>query len=97
MDRCLISDKLGEFPHIFWQDMAQEFGASQELCNRGNELTPRLIATFNVKVKITPLYPSLCDLLDYTVHEILLIRILEWIAVPSSRASSQPRDLTQLS
>lgn len=39
MERCLISDKLGEFPHIFWQDMAQEFGVSQELCNRENELT----------------------------------------------------------
>ena len=52
LDECLIPDKLGEFPYIFWQDMAQEFGVSQELCNRGNELTLRVIYTFKVKVKI---------------------------------------------
>lgn len=53
MDECLIPDKLGEFPYIFWQDMAQEFGVSRELCNRGNELTLRVISTCKVKVKIT--------------------------------------------
>ena len=52
MDEWLIPDKLGEFPYIFWKDMAQEFGVSQELCNRGNELTLRVIYTFKVKVKI---------------------------------------------
>jgi len=29
--------------------------------------------------------------------EILQARILEWIAMPSSRGSSQPRDQTQVS
>ena len=33
-----------------------------------------------------------CDPMDYTVCEILEARILEWIACPFSRASSQPRD-----
>ena len=28
----------------------------------------------------------------YTVHGILQARILEWVAVPFSRVSSQPRD-----
>ena len=28
---------------------------------------------------------------------ILQVRILEWVALPSSRASSQPRDQTQVS
>ena len=32
---------------------------------------------------------------DYTVHGILEARILEWLAFPFSRASSQPRDQTQ--
>ena len=36
-------------------------------------------------------------LTDYTVHEILQARILEWIAFPFSRGSSQPRDQTQVS
>ena len=35
---------------------------------------------------------SLCDTMDYTVHGILQARILEWVAVPFSRGSSQPRD-----
>ena len=33
----------------------------------------------------------------HTVHGILQARILEWVAVPFSRASSQPRDRTQVS
>ena len=35
--------------------------------------------------------------MDYTVHEILQARILEWVAYPFSRGSSQPRDQTQVS
>ena len=32
--------------------------------------------------------------LDYTVHEILQARILEWVVFPFTRGSSQPRDRT---
>ena len=32
-----------------------------------------------------------CDPMDYTVHGILQARILEWVAFPFSRGSSQPR------
>ena len=35
--------------------------------------------------------------MDYTVHGILQARILEWVAFPFSRASSQPRDQTKVS
>ena len=34
---------------------------------------------------------------DYTVHGILQARILEWVAFPFSKGSSQPRDRTQVS
>ena len=34
---------------------------------------------------------------DYRVHGILQARILEWVAFPFSRGSSQPRDQTQVS
>ena len=34
---------------------------------------------------------------DYTVHAVLQVRILEWVAFPFSRGSSQPRDWTQVS
>ena len=40
---------------------------------------------------------SLCDPMDYTVHGILQARILEWVAFPFSRRSSQTRDWTQVS
>ena len=35
--------------------------------------------------------------MDYTVHGILQARILERVAFPFSRGSSQPRDQTQVS
>ena len=46
--------------------------------------------------------PTLCDPIDYSlpgssVHGILQARILEWVAVPFSSGSSQPRDWTQVS
>ena len=33
------------------------------------------------KVKVTQSCPTLCDLMDYTVHGIFQARILEWVAV----------------
>ena len=50
-----------------------------------------------VVVKVVHSCPTLCDPVDYTVHGILRARILEWVAVPFSRGSSQPRDQTQVS
>ena len=47
---------------------------------------------FGSEVKVAQLCPTLCDPMDYTVHEILQARILEWVALPFSRGSSQPRD-----
>ena len=38
-----------------------------------------------VKEEVTQLCPALCDPMDYTVHGILQARILEWVAIPSSR------------
>ena len=40
---------------------------------------------------------TLCDPVDDKVHRILQARVLEWVAVPFSRGSSQPRDRTQIS
>ena len=48
--------------------------------------------TMVVVVKVTQLSPTLCDPMDYTVHEILQARTLEWVAYPFSSTSSQPRD-----
>ena len=39
---------------------------------------------------------AVCDFMDSTDHGILQARILEWVAFPISRESSQPRDWTQV-
>ena len=54
-----------------------------------------------MKVKIAWSCPTLCDPMDYSPPTplsvgILQARILEWVVMPSSRASSQPRDQTQV-
>ena len=51
---------------------------------------------------VTQLCPTLCNPMGSSppgspVHEILQARILEWVAMLSSRGSSGPRDRTQVS
>ena len=55
-----------------------------------------LIQGLKVKVKITQSCLTLCDPMNYMVHGILQARILEWIAFPFSRGSSQPRKIQDL-
>ena len=55
-----------------------------------------------VKVLVTQLCPTLCDPMDYnlpdsSVHGSFQARILEWIAIPFSRGSSQLRNQTRVS
>ena len=50
-----------------------------------------------VKVKVTQLCSTLCDLMGCIVHGILQARIREWVVIFFSSGSSQPRDRTQLS
>ena len=51
---------------------------------------------------VIQLHPTLCDPMDCSlpgssVHGIFQARILEWVAIPFSRGSSQPRDQTYVS
>ena len=51
---------------------------------------------------VTQLCPTLCNPLycslpGSAVHGILQARMLEWVAIPFSRGSSQPRDQTRVS
>ena len=53
-----------------------------------------------VKGSVAQSCPTLCDPRDWSppgssVHGILQARILQWVATPSSRESSQPRDQTR--
>ena len=56
-----------------------------------------MIQTCGQLVKVAQSCLTLCDPVGYTVHGILQAGILEWIAFPFSRGSSQPRDWTQVS
>ena len=52
--------------------------------------------------EVAQLCPTLCDPMDYSlpgsfVHGIILARILEWVAISTSRGSTQPRDRFQVS
>ena len=67
------------------------WGLSESLWHRP------LLEGWKVKVKVPQLYPTLCNPMDYTVHGVLQATILEWVAFPISRGSSQSRDLTQVS
>ena len=56
-----------------------------------------VMARCNRKRKWKLLSQTLCDPMDHRVHGILQARILEWVAFPSSKGSSQPRVWTQVS
>ena len=60
-------------------------------------LIPRIGCKKNWRseVKVAQSCPTLCDPMDYTVHGILWARILERVAFPFTRESSQHRDRTQ--
>ena len=76
-------------PNEFFWEMYIGRGDSQMI---KPEETPTL-----KKVKVVKLRLTLCDPVDYTDHGILWAKILEWVAVPFSRGSSQPRDRTRVS
>ena len=50
------------------------------------------VSIYLVKVKVAQSCPTLFDPVDYRVHGILQARILEWVAFPFSKGSSQPWD-----
>ena len=69
-------------------------------CTKEDGLTPRRsrkrCAVLGCSV-LSDYDPVDCSLSGSSVRGILLARILEWVAMPSSRGSSQPRDQTWVS
>ena len=58
--------------------------------------------TLSALSAVARLCPSLCNSIGYclsgiSVHGLLQTRILEWVAIPFSRGSSQARDRTWVS
>ena len=65
--------------------------------NSNQTLFPPQLGFQGVCAKLLQLCSTLCDPMDCSppgssVHGILQARMLEWVAMPSSRGSSQPRD-----
>ena len=68
---------------------------SRDLPHPGIE--PRSLALWedslqSMKVKVAQLCLTVCDPMGNRVHGVLQARILEWVAFPFYRESSQPRD-----
>ena len=62
----------------------------------------KLIMLNPVEVKVAQSCLTLCDSIDCSlpgssVYGILQARILEWVAIPFSSGSSEPRDQTRVS
>ena len=56
-----------------------------------------LLLAVCMSAKLLQLYLTLCDPMDFgllssSVHGLLQARILDWVAMPSSRGYSPPRD-----
>ena len=86
--------------HSFFSPSKTPFYPDSSLSNSPSELSKRL--SFQSLVLAAQSYPTLCEPRDCSppgsfAHGILQVRILEWVAILFSRASSQPRDLTWVS
>ena len=67
------------------------YSGLQSRGRKESDTAERLHFHYSSCVDITQSCPTLCNPMDYTVHGILQARILEWVAFPFSRGSSQPR------
>ena len=81
-------------PHLFMEGLISRLTLPHSLL-----ICPFLWA---IVVLVTQSCPTLCDPMDCrlpgsSVHGILQVRILEWVAIPFSRGSSQPKNRTQVS
>ena len=71
-----------------------------EIFSNNRSLSPTFITFLKwseVKVKVARSCRTLCDPMNHTVHGIFQARILEWVAFPFSRGSSQPKDQIRVS
>ena len=73
---------------------ASESHSSPYTCSSGPTTLKCVCARVRVCVCVCL---TLCDPMDCIIHGILQARILELVAFPFSRASSQPQDQTQVS
>ena len=76
--------------------------SSLESPKRSQHCQTLMLDCLHVCAKSSQSCPTICDSMDhstpvFSVQAILQARILDWIAMPSSKGSSQPRDQTHVS
>ena len=94
-------------PHVcywstLWMFVNEYMNLSITHCSLGQFVCVCVCVFVCVHVKSLQSCPTLCNPMDCSppgssVHGILLARILEWVSMSSSRASSRPRDQTCIS
>ena len=101
--RHMRSHRCAHLSLLFITDPSFILGCTEKLSRRTRICFSSPLHSPNLEVLMLALvaqsHPTLCDPVDcslpgFSVHGILQARILEWVAIPSSRGSSQPRDWT---
>ena len=89
------------FMYKFWSDHMSDWYDLMFLVFLHVYFGAKLLDCMVVGAQLRQSCPTLCDPMDCSppdsVHGILQARILEWVAMPSSRGASRPRDLTRVS
>ena len=94
--------RLGELVSFFTEVIWTKINCFTLLIFLGQNSEAPMCFAWLVLCLVTQSCLTLCDPMDCSppgssVHGILQARILEWVAMPSSGESSQPRDQTQVS
>ena len=104
LSQGLFSQIISNFPErgILWKALPGHNEIKEEEINNYIWKNKYSSAWKNFKVLVTWSCPTLCNLMDSSppgssVHGILQGRTLEWVAIPFSRGSSQPRDWIPIS
>ena len=102
-----LSMEQNEGTSVYWSDETAS-GHAVNSCGEGKQIgdahsgTCSVCVCYAVLCLVTQLYLTLCNPMDCNPQAplsmgILQARILGWVAMPSSRGSSQPWDQTQVS
>ena len=95
------SEKPGRLQSMGSQRVRHDWATSLSLkyiyTQKYTDDTPCVLCAKLLQSCPTLCHPMDCIPLGSLVHRILQPRILEWVAMPSSRGSSRPRDWTQVS
>ena len=95
----ILGKTLNSLSWVIWLSSHQSLAS---YCSRVFWLAGTAHPSWWSEVKVIQLCSTLFDPMDCSlpgssVHEILQAGILEWVAIPFSRGSSQPRDQTMVS